>query len=364
MVARSAQQGSEIGGRGRRALRRAFAVSVLLHAAGVAALAFLHWEEAAPVVPPVTIPVVVLGPGEAGLAGAADAGDGGGAAASDVRPAASGPASPPNPPTAPAPVAASPLPAAPTVEVSAMTTAEPEPPRFLPPRPTAKPEPPPRAVAEAVAGATPPPVERARPNSAPMALAPPARRAEPGPPSAPIALMPRPQASQARDSGPVGAPLVLAPTARAPDAGAQIAALPGAAEAPGADSSAGQAGGQGRGGEGDGRGAVGGGPSDHPGDDYLARLRQHLRQFQYYPDSARDRKEEGTVLVRFSFARDGTVLSAEIERSSGSAELDAAALQMVWKASPVPPLPPSYRADRGRVTVPATYELTFFGRMF
>src|SRR5690554_3603257 len=68
MVARSAQQGSEIGGRGRRALRRAFAVSVLLHAAGVAALAFLHWEEAAPVVPPVTIPVVVLGPGGAGVA--------------------------------------------------------------------------------------------------------------------------------------------------------------------------------------------------------------------------------------------------------------------------------------------------------
>ena len=48
-----------------------------------------------------------------------------------------------------------------------------------------------------------------------------------------------------------------------------------------------------------------------------------------YPERARKRGESGVTLVAATIGADGRCLSAEVERSSGYSELDAAALAAV-----------------------------------
>jgi protein TonB len=82
----------------------------------------------------------------------------------------------------------------------------------------------------------------------------------------------------------------------------------------------------------------------------LAWLNRHKR----YPSGARSRKKQGMVRVAFAIDASGAVLSARIASSSGNAELDQAALDMVRRASPVPAPPP----DAGRnITVPVQFSL-------
>jgi TonB family protein len=58
------------------------------------------------------------------------------------------------------------------------------------------------------------------------------------------------------------------------------------------------------------------------------------------------------------------VLAVEVERSSGFPLLDEAAVKAVHDASPVPPFPAAYRAERGTMVVPALYRLGVFDRLF
>jgi protein TonB len=120
----------------------------------------------------------------------------------------------------------------------------------------------------------------------------------------------------------------------------------------------------GQGTRGAGHGALGDGPIEGPGDDYLDALRRWLAKFKKYPEAALKRKEEGQVVVSFVLARDGTILQSEIERSSGSGAIDRAAIAMLHDASPVPPVPERYRGERLRLTMPVNYEIGFFERMF
>ncbi len=109
-------------------------------------------------------------------------------------------------------------------------------------------------------------------------------------------------------------------------------------------------------------GAYGGG--EGPGDDYFDRLRRWLAKYKQYPRQAVQRKEEGTVLVEFVLARDGTVLNAHIVRSSGYPLLDRAVFDMLRRASPVPPLPPGFPGDRGRIEMPIAFSISLFDRLF
>jgi protein TonB len=118
-----------------------------------------------------------------------------------------------------------------------------------------------------------------------------------------------------------------------------------------------------------GTGVAGAGPGAFgegkgPGDDYLDRLRRHLSRFKRYPAEAVKRKQQGTVFVTFVLARDGAVLEAQIQRSSGFPLLDQAALDMLRNASPVPGLPASFTGDRARLTIPADFSIGFFDRIF
>lgn len=72
---------------------------------------------------------------------------------------------------------------------------------------------------------------------------------------------------------------------------------------------------------------------------WQSRLIAHLERRKRYPSGARSRREEGTAHVRFSIDRSGNVLSVQLVRSSGFAELDQEVLAMVRRASPVPAPP-------------------------
>jgi protein TonB len=59
-----------------------------------------------------------------------------------------------------------------------------------------------------------------------------------------------------------------------------------------------------------------------------------------------------TVTVTFDVRRDGTVANATVETESGVPSLDRSALRAVADASPLPPLPSSFKDS----SVPARYE--------
>jgi protein TonB len=69
----------------------------------------------------------------------------------------------------------------------------------------------------------------------------------------------------------------------------------------------------------------------------VASLIEHNKRF---PSQARDRDEQGSVLVGFSVDRDGHLLSSRIVKSSGSAVLDAETLALLHRSQPFPPPPP------------------------
>jgi protein TonB len=87
-------------------------------------------------------------------------------------------------------------------------------------------------------------------------------------------------------------------------------------------------------------------------------LEAHLRKFQKYPRSALRRNVEGTALIRFRMDRDGKVLSYTIERTSEHEVLDEAALAMIERAQPLPPLPDEVPGDSIELIVPANFNLT------
>lgn len=85
------------------------------------------------------------------------------------------------------------------------------------------------------------------------------------------------------------------------------------------------------------------------GDLFLARVREHLAKFRReLPAEIRTR---GVVELRFKLSASGNVSAARIAKSSGDAALDAEALSLLNRASPLP--------SRGRETeliVPVEFE--------
>jgi periplasmic protein TonB len=61
------------------------------------------------------------------------------------------------------------------------------------------------------------------------------------------------------------------------------------------------------------------------------------------------------VVIRFTIGRDGRVIDAAVENSSGLSILDRASLRAVMLADPLPPLPNSYPRDQVGVHLRFTY---------
>ncbi len=291
----------------------------------------------------VPVPLVTLVLDESGAAGSAGGRAGGGGGGSGTEATSAAP-----PQQAAQPQTTEQMTAEAETEPSGPAKPEPAPPTPTPPE--ASPLPP------APQGLAPPPKPRPRPVVRPR---PPAAK-----PMPPVAVKPAETKPVERPT-PLLPPQVATQPPPGPSNGQGAAAQnpqPGTAATGTANAGPGGATGVGTGAAGAGRGALGNGKGT--GDDYLDRLRRHIAKYKRYPPDALKGKQEGTVWVTIEIARDGTVLDAQIQRSSGYPLLDRAILDMVHAASPVPPLPAEVTGETRRIGLPWEFRVGFFDRVF
>jgi protein TonB len=81
-----------------------------------------------------------------------------------------------------------------------------------------------------------------------------------------------------------------------------------------------------------------------------------LQAHKFYPERARRRGEQGTVVLRFTAERDGRVLHVALVEPSGSRILDNAALSMLRDAH-IPPFPATMPQQQITLTLPVRYAL-------
>jgi protein TonB len=92
-----------------------------------------------------------------------------------------------------------------------------------------------------------------------------------------------------------------------------------------------------------------GSPMAQPGDtgaarvSYGALISAELNRHKFYPASARQRGNHGSVAATFTVGNSGRIVSHAITHSSGSAELDAVVHEMMAAAQCVPPPGGSFR---------------------
>jgi protein TonB len=97
--------------------------------------------------------------------------------------------------------------------------------------------------------------------------------------------------------------------------------------------------------------------SHHGPDRWEGRVLARLEHFRHYPPDAQRQHIQGTVVIRFRLNRDGRVLSASLERSSGSAVLDQAAMETLRNADPLPKIPAD-RPDQVELVVPVEFTIS------
>lgn len=82
------------------------------------------------------------------------------------------------------------------------------------------------------------------------------------------------------------------------------------------------------------------------GDGYIDLTWHWLETYRKVVEHGLGVDDSGGVRVEFSVLRDGTVVDAQVIESSGRATVDAAALELLRDASPVPPFPDELKLDR------------------
>ncbi len=105
------------------------------------------------------------------------------------------------------------------------------------------------------------------------------------------------------------------------------------------------------------KGAHTGSLHGHGAANWQGLLLARLEQFKRYPEEARSRGQQGVSCLRFTMDRDGHVLSARIEKSSGFDLLDKEALALIQRAQPLPKPPPEIQGERLELAVPIQFFL-------
>jgi protein TonB len=82
-----------------------------------------------------------------------------------------------------------------------------------------------------------------------------------------------------------------------------------------------------------------------------------LERNKIYPKRARQRRMQGEVWLRIRIDRQGRVQRFDVERGSGFAWLDRAAMAMVQRSDPFPPVPDDYPGDGFEFVVPVDFRL-------
>jgi len=72
------------------------------------------------------------------------------------------------------------------------------------------------------------------------------------------------------------------------------------------------------------------------GNPILTKIRMKIERAKYYPPIARRQGIEGKAEISFKINADGSLASAEIQKSSGNNLLDSAALDAIRHATPLP----------------------------
>jgi protein TonB len=97
-------------------------------------------------------------------------------------------------------------------------------------------------------------------------------------------------------------------------------------------------------------------PSAEVSPGYRALLSAWLENHKRYPDSARQRGEEGRVVLSFAVDRNGHVLHFAVAQSSGYPDLDASIEEMM-RGALLPPFPASMPQPRIDVSVTVRFSL-------
>lgn len=196
------------------------------------------------------------------------------------------------------------------------------PPQPEPPKPKAEEPPPPPPVAKPAPAPTPTPVAKPAPVAKSAPTVPAAPTAAPAPSAAPSSE------STASPSSAPSAP--SAPVAKAEPGGGSPTAAP---AAPSADAD--------------------------PGTlrQYQLAIITTARKYKRYPRAAMDNNWEGKVEVRMVIGANGMIVSMSIKTSTGHELLDKTALDMITKAKPLTPIPPSLRGKEFTVDVPVVFSL-------
>ena len=92
--------------------------------------------------------------------------------------------------------------------------------------------------------------------------------------------------------------------------------------------------------------------------DYASVLLAWLERHKEYPRSAQQRRQQGVVMLYIAMDRDGRVIDSRIQKSSGHRLLDDAALAMLERAQPLPPMPDDMRKVRLEFIVPVQFFIT------
>ena len=86
-------------------------------------------------------------------------------------------------------------------------------------------------------------------------------------------------------------------------------------------------------------------------------LAARISSYKRYPEAAKAKQLQGSAKVKLTIDRAGRVLVAQIVQTSGSALLDAEAINMVLRAGPLPAPPPETPGTSFDVLLPVRFEI-------
>ncbi len=93
---------------------------------------------------------------------------------------------------------------------------------------------------------------------------------------------------------------------------------------------------------------------------WMRAVTERVRQFFYYPPAALAARTTGVVTMHFSVRRNGRIDSLQISKSSGNDGLDKAAIDIMRKAQPLPPIPDRMHTDRVDGDLPINFGVRSF----
>jgi protein TonB len=93
---------------------------------------------------------------------------------------------------------------------------------------------------------------------------------------------------------------------------------------------------------------------------WMRAVSERVGQFFYYPAAALAVHRTGLVMVHFLVRRNGQIDRLQVGKSSGDPELDKAAIDIMRKAQPLPPIPDRMHTDRVDGELPINFGVRSF----